>query len=438
MKGTVSQEELKERLFVLEPQQFLELYRLYEKLGSTVDVKVEMQILRRRLVRMRPRRALTFTRLLCEPFEAFLVNGQPSDPGLVSRRMCLPVARLVRRHLSAAELVRFEQRIAALKPDDGAAKVLLGRDLWEVAAKILSDLRLSRPRTPGDPQPRIGLLIGCLQIGEAMVTLSRGIPEGRVDALDEGGAKLLVRLLRTLPQDRTGHARYLMALLARRLENPASVMAILQSDAGSLPAATRQDLTRMVRGEIEAGVEAGVAKLAAGGHGAPEVVRQAERLLDRLGQISASGAVGPKMQQAGSRIASRLGGMESLSDVAALEPSRQDQIRTLLSVEQSAGLAHAETYRELESEIGNVIRLGARIDRLGVDNPLRAREVALRNQIATRQAALLSSLPQVPDEPGARASARAGLYGLVRMVEMLDGSNAAETLRCEGDRILAG
>lgn len=436
MTEAVSRVELEQRLFALEPKQFLELYRLYEKLGNRADVQVEMQILRQRLVRMRPRRALTFTRLLCEPFEDFLVNGVPSDIGLVPRRACSGISRLVRRHMTAPDLARIEKRIVTLKPDDTASRMLLGRDIWASAAGILSDLRLSRPRTPGDLRRRIGLLVGCLQIGEQMVTLSRGIPEGRVDALDQGGGKLLLKLLRNLPHDRTGHARYLMALLARRLENPASVMAFLEDESRTLPAATRQNLARLVRGEIETSVEAGVAALDAAKQDAPEIVRRAERLLDRLGQIRQSGQVGPKMVQAGTQIASTLGRMESLADVVALQKSRQDQIRTLLPVEQSAGLAHAEAYRELESEISNVIRLGDRIDRLGVDNPLRKRRADLHRQISARQSDMMASLPLVPDDLAAQASARAGLYGLVRMVEMLDGPRAAENLRRQGDQLL--
>lgn len=436
MTDAVSRAELEQRLFALEPKQFLELYRLYEKLGNRADVQVEMQILRQRLVRMRPRRALTFTRLLCDPFEDFLVNEQTSDPGLVARRACASLARLVRRHMSASELDRIDQRMAALKPDDTANRMLLGRDVWQAAARILADLNLSRPRTPADLRRRMGLLVGCLQIGEQMVSLSRGIPEGRVDALDPGGGKLLLKLLRNLPHDRTGHARYLMALLARRLENPASVMTFLEAESGALPAATRQNLVRLVRGEVETSVEAGVAALDVTRHEGPEIVRRAERLLDRLGQIRQSGEVGPKMAQAGTQIASTLGRMESLADVTALQESRQDQIRALLPVEQNAGLEHAEAYRELESEISNVIRLGDRIDRLGVDNPLRKRRADLHQQISTRQSDLMASLPLVPDEPAARASARAGLYGLVRMVEMLDGPKAAENLRRQGDQLL--
>ncbi len=339
--------------------------------------------------------------------------------------------------MTAPQMARFEQRLASLKPDDTTAKMLLGRDIWQAAAQILADMRLSRPRHPSDLRRRMGLLIGCLQIGEAMVSLSRGIPEGRVDTLDEGGSKLLLKLLRNLPHDRTGHARYMMALLARRLENPASVMTFLEGESRSLPAATRQNLARLVRGEIEDSVEAGAAALDVEKHGAPETVRRAERLLDRLGQVRDSGTVGPKMEQAGKQIANTLGGMESLADVAAMQQARKEQMQALLPVEQSAGLEHAEVYRELESDIGNVIRLGDRIDRLGVDNPLRKRRADLHRQINARQSELLASLPNVPDEPGARAAARAGLYGLVRMVEMLDGPKAAENLRRQGDRLLA-
>ena len=144
------------------------------------------------------------------------------------------------------------------------------------------------------------------------------------------------------------------------------------------------------------------------------------------------------MEQAGRRIAETLGGIEKLISVEALQPDRQEQIRHLLPVELSAGLQHADTYRALESEIDNVIRLGDQIDRLGVENPLRQRRDRLRQDLNRRRAELLQSLSAVSADPAERATARAGLYGMVRMVEMLDGPRAAENLRREGDRLLAG
>lgn len=440
MTGIVSPEELKQRLFVLQPDQFLELYRLYEKLGSKANVQPEMQILRRRLVRMRPVRALTFSRLLCQPFEEFLVNEVTGDTGLIMRRSCSAIVRLVRRKLAPDLRGRFEQRLAHLnqRPEDRAGQVLLGREIWKAAAVALAEVRCGPARSPEDLRRRFGLITGCLEIGEAMVSLSRGIPEGRVDTLDDSGRKLLVKLLRGLPHDRTGHARYLMALLTRRLENPASVIQMLAKEDRNLPGATRQNLIRVIRGEIESSIGASAAALATGETGTVESVRRAERLLDRLGQIKASGASTPGTEKAACDIADTLGGIERLISVEALQQGRQEQIQQLLPVELSAGLEHAETYRELESEIDNVIRLGDRIDRLGVDNPLRQRRERLRRDIDGRRTEMMRRLADTPADPAAQARARAGLYGLVRMVEMLDGPKAAENMRRDGDRLLAG
>ncbi len=440
MIGTVSREELEQRLFALQPDQFLELYRLYEKLGNKADVQPEMSILRRRLVRMRPMRALTFSRLLCQPFEEFLVDEVTGDAGLIMRRSCTPVARLVRRKLSPEMLQRFEQRLAHLnqRPEDRAGQILLGREIWKAAAVALKEVRCGPARAPEDLRRRLGLITGCLEIGEAMVSLSRGIPEGRVDALDHSGQKLLVKLLRGLAHDRAGHARYLMALLTRRLENPASVIAMLAKDDRNLPGATRQNLIRVIRGEIENSIGASAAELVDGKPGARESVHRAERLLDRLGQIKESGVASPATDKAARHIADSLGGIGKLVSVEDLERDRQAQIQQHLPVELSAGLEHAETYRELESEIDNVIRLGNRIDQLGIDNPLRQRRDRLRRDIEERRSELMRRLPDTPAVPEAQAIARAGLYGLVRMVEMLDGPKAAEIMRREGDRLLGG
>ena len=51
---------------------------------------------------------------------------------------------------------------------------------------------------------------------------------------------------------------------------------------------------------------------------------------------------------------------------------------------------------------------------------------------------MMRRLADTPADPAAQARARAGLYGLVRMVEMLDGPKAAENMRRDGDRLLAG
>lgn len=440
MTGTISPEELEQRLFALQPDQFLELYRLYEKLGSKANVLPEMQVLRRRLVRMRPVRALTFPRLLCQPFEEFLVNEVTGDTGLIMRRSCVSIARLVRRKLTPDLLQRFEQRLAHLnrRPEDRAGQILLGREVWNAAAAVLAEVRCGPARSPEDLRRRLGLITGCLEIGEAMVSLSRGIPEGRVDTLDDSGRKLLVKLLRGLPHDRTGHARYLMALLTRRLENPASVIQMLAKDDRNLPGATRQNLIRVIRGEIESSIGASAAALVVGEAGPQESVRQAERLLDRLGQIKKSGVATPRTDRAARDIADTLGGIERLISVEALQHDRQEQIQQLLPAELSAGLQHAETYRELENEIDNVIRLGDRIDKLGVDNPLRQRRDRLRRDIDERRTDMLRRLADTLADPAAQASARAELYGLVRMVEMLDGPKAAENMRRDGDRLLAG
>ena len=140
MTGIVSPEELEQRMFALHPDQFLELYRLYEKLGNKANVQPEMQILRRRLVRMRPVRALTFSRLLCQPFEEFLVNEVTGDNGLIMRRSCSAIARLVRRKLAPDLRRRFEQRLAHLnhRPEDRAGQILLGREIWKAAAVALA------------------------------------------------------------------------------------------------------------------------------------------------------------------------------------------------------------------------------------------------------------------------------------------------------------
>jgi len=308
MSGTVSSEELEQRLFALQPEQFLKLYRLYEQLGNKANVQPEMQILRRRLVRMRPVRALTFSRLLCQPFEDFLVDEPVADSGLILRGSCTVISRLVSIRLPADQLRRFQQRVGQLRPEDSAGRILLGREIWQAAAAVMSELDCGPARSPFDLRRRLGLVTGCLQIGEAMVTLSRGIPDGRVNMLDDSGRKLLVKLLRGLPHDRTAHARYMMALLARRLENPAGVITMLQKDNRSLPGATRQNLVRIIRAEIETSIEAEASALNPADLGPRESIRRAERLLDRLARSRRPARPGRRWSRRAAALPRRLAG----------------------------------------------------------------------------------------------------------------------------------
>ncbi|MEC9345226.1 MAG: hypothetical protein VYB54_03300 [Pseudomonadota bacterium] len=428
--------ELRERSGKLPPERFIELYRLYEKLREKRDVTPELEILRARLVQLRPSRPLTFTRLLCQPFEAFLANhvadDQPGGPAL-ARRHCRALGRLVAASLPADRRRVIDDRLRQIDPEDPAAALSVGKLLWPLAATVLRNARLAAPGGAADPRRQFDMLAGCLEIGDAMTALARGLPNGRIAAIDRSAGTLFAQLARGLPDQRFGHARYLLALLLRRVEQPARLLEMLADRRLDLSSPRRQALIRMARAEIQrTASDAGRAVLAADDPARP-VADGLHRLCGALDALSASGADVTGDLPAYAESAHRL--LTRVQAQAASMPAPDIDVRGL-PAEHAAGLALSSTYLGLEQEAGVLARLDDGFVRLGVDGLFDDDRARLRRTVSGRLERLFARSTVPARDRVDVATRRAELYGLVFLVEMLDGPAEAEKLRQRGMSLL--
>lgn len=426
--------ELESRSRHLSPERFVELYRLYEQLRQKTDVEPELRILRERLVHLRPSRPLTFARLLCQPFETFLVDTARDGTmaGLaLARRHCRAIARLVRARMAPSQRRQIDEKLRVADPDDPAAGLAAGKLLWPAAAAILRDARLRMPRGAADPRRQVDMLAGCLEIGAAMTALSRGLPTGRISGIDRSAGTLFAQLARGLSDEKFGHARYLLALLLQRLQNPAGLLDMLADRRLDLSGPRRQALIRMAGTELQRqATDAGRAAIRAAGDDSVRVDALIRRLAGAVDVLSASGVDATTEIPALAASAHDL--MQRLHEDIAQAPAARPDVRGL-PAEYTAGLALAGTYAGLEREAAAVNDLDRGFARLGVGGLFDDDRARLRRSVSGRLERFMARAPAGSGTAAASvAGARAELFGLVYLVEMLDGPAEADRVRRKG------
>lgn len=439
----VPRDELKERVSALSADKFLAVYRLYERLGQRVSVDQEMDILRQRLKRIRPRRSPTFTRLLCLPFEEFIVDGGEPGPYRIPRSHCRRLGRLVARLMDAGEVRALRSQINALRAEDTEAMRRIGETFWRRAAGLLEGARIQERKKcpPGSLRRSLPQVIDCLRVGSQLAELSLGLPKERFRHLDQRAKSMLARVLTSLPKAREPLLIYPLVLLSLRLETPPAVIPVLQDNHVALPDRTRSALLSMMSRHLERDLQMEVSlvqEMAEAPVGEdpnglierflPSILKARANLNCGIGEIPARmvletcrdvfgqkliapvpGVINAQLAalHEGMKEGGGAGHMDVAERLARLQPLAriEDQLQTLTTLEKFAGLLG------MRPELGRAIDEAGDIIHKAVDEHLTGMRAA--------------------DDGPARQRSRETILGLLRLVEVLDGPERAEELRLE-------
>ncbi len=437
--GQESVETLSKRLYQLPPDKFIELYRLYEQLGWQTQVVDEMEVLRRRLTRMRPRRGPSFTRLLCQPFEFFIGDDPDIAPFHVPRQCCRELSKLVKGLMEADELTRMQDRIKNIDPNDAQLIEQISDQLWQSVGRVLTRLKDQRRKTLSvQLRANLDLIIGCLMMGPAMRALGGGTGD-KLQDLDMRGREVLSRIVNAVPDDKSGLLRYPLIMLSRRLENPSNIVAIVQRPDIAIPASVRILLVEMMQSYLESelmSVTENTTDLISEANEKGETVhlpvlrRSIRAAADSRAAGVASNAARDLLKTISQHVSDTLiepATVRLENDLEAFFSDQQTQGGNNPFAQAGNALADAEacllSLTDLSKD-AQALSLGLEIARLS-DTWCR--------RITADAEAQLSRIQQADtaEEGIARLSK---LYGLVRLLEILDGPDRAESVRRSGEK----
>jgi hypothetical protein len=444
----VSPDVLEERVFNLSADKFLAVYRLYEKLGRKKVVDNEMQILRKRLRRLRPRRAPDFTRLLCLPFEEFI--GDSDQPGayLIPRKHCRLLGRFVAASLDSQEVENYRQLISQVPHEDVAALLRTGSGFWRKAAQAIRTAEIRhRKKKRGGLRDSLDLIAGCLDAGAQMANLTIGLPRERFRQLDGRARDLVARTIASVPETRLEELRYPMVLLALRLETPPAVIPLLQDQNIDIPDRKRVSLIRMMSRYLEMDLQAEVSVVEEIARH-PTEVKSRELLQNLLPSIQK--ALANRSAGVGSIPAQSV--LETASDVVRdkiIHPAPEaisERLHELLQTpsvadgpegDPDASLARLERMGGIEEELATLSDLMEHADSLGLRHEIRQATDAARSRIDETADSLMQSLDHA-DVGTDLDECRRNVYGMVRMIELLEGPDKADELRIRCNKVIAG
>lgn len=445
--AAVAPEQLAERVFNLSADKFLAVYRLYEQLGRQKEVEAEMQVLRNRLRRLRPRRAPTFTRLLCLPFEAFIADADSPAPYAVPRRHCRLLGRFVTRLMDAEEFEKYERSIAQLPIDDVASMLRLGGGFWRRAAQAIrsAEVRHSK-RRKGTLRDSLELIAGCLDVGAQMANLTAGLPRERFRQLDSNAKDLVGRTIRSVPEGRLDDLHYPLVLLAHRLETPPAVIPLLQDQSIDIPNGVRIKLIAMMSRYLEMDLQAEVT-----------VVEDIVEETKEEGPRALLQELLPSIQKALANRAAGVGGIpaqavmdtagEAVRDrIVAPAPDKISQkLDELLTADDGSGEPSSVSSRNemrvarlgsIEEELATLADLMEHAESLGLRREIRQATESARNRIDETADDLMHTLDGVTSQDDIDEHRR-NIYGMVRMMELLEGPDKADKLRLRCNSVIA-
>jgi len=432
----IETEALSQRLHQLSPDSFLELYRLYEKLGRETEVVAEMDVLRARLTRLRPKRAPAFTRVLCQPFESFIVGDDDYGPWQVPRSCCGALGALVQSRMGAAKYEAMAAELKNLDPEDDEAVMKSAHNLWRQASQALSSMTDQEKKVLPPPlRASLDLIKGCISVGVAMVTLANGVARQRFRHLDKRGLAHLGRIFDVLPEAQIESGLYPLVMLSRRMDNPAGILSVLNNPELPLRAPVRSQLVKMMEAYLEREFQAEAERIddliRETGKGGPKV---------ELETLHRATAMAMEQRSAGvaSVAASRLVKTISAHVLATFVDPAPDILQQNLDPffsdpgEREQGpdmeaLANAETcLLDLMSlsRDGRALAIGSHVHRITTDWSERIRQ-ALTERIAQK------NLPVTVGNQTRHELFE--FYSMLRLVEILDGPDRAEEFRRAGE-----
>lgn len=446
--GFLPTNELEERVFNLSADKFLAVYRLYEQLGRQKTVDNEMRVLRKRLRRLRPRRAPTFTRLLCLPFEEFIGDSDLPGPYLVPRKHCRLLGRFVEALLDRKDIERYRVSVASVPHDDVAALLRVGESFWRRAAQAIraADIRQRKSRK-GTLRDSLELIASCLDVGMQMSSLTTGLPRERFRQLDNRAKDLVARAIKSVPENRVEELRFPMVLLSLRLETPPAVIPLLQDQTIDISVRMRAKLIKMMSRYLEMDLQVEVS-----------VVEEIAKQADQPGPSAILQDLLPSIEKA---LANRSAGVGSIPVQSVLETaggvvrekiiepspasisSRLQELWTADGAvtagisEHDASLAHIDRMGGIEEELATLADLMEYADALGLRRDIRQATDAARTRIDETADHLMQNLGRMTSQQDLD-DCRRNVYGMVRMIELLEGPDKADQLRIRCNQVIAG
>lgn len=449
--------------------------RQLERLAATLEQDREegeyrlpheeiLELLRPWLTSARLGRFPTTQRMLCMPLEDFLSVGDPKlkMPSQIARPSLASMWHFLTEQVAqdpmaaAGEAYREAARSGERERLDAAASVL-----WQTAAEALSKPVQRMARDPAYAQKLVKMLGGTrraedlremwalFEVADEIEMLKRNLPPKPIKHLADPQVALVKRVYLEVAENKPGREPYIvLAVLARLRETP-EILKVVQSIAPRLDPATlattdlgvvadvvvrqlearSEDVERAVKEAIpDTALAECVDSFVATYNGTTRQIRPNTR--DEWGRriLKAREAVGRTVVDRVLRTAPAtvLRGIEPPAPAAAAVAPVALRID---DYPDEAALSQAEARA---AAVGRLRRHG---DALGINNAVHKAVDVLRRKLNEHGERLMKRFDQVA--PDLRDYAEAHLMATVRLTELIAGTEDADKLRKEGERMLS-
>jgi hypothetical protein len=433
-------------LLTVPEEKFVEIIELLEQVRERPEVQETFTTIRSRLVKVRPQRRLTLKRVLCDPFEDVLEAASLNDSpvGRIDRAVIDPIWAIVEAHGDRRHLSEMEVMVRRTRANDASARHALGCRLWWTASVAL---RQALTGADANPQARRSFMNGnedhvrqvrdvveFLEIGHQIMELRRRLPAKPIPALYDDDLAAIAEVIKDVAKTGTGKPYYLLLVLASRLRRPAELLArIPDMDFGrarhekpaifarlsALVVTSMEDRTNRMEGTDPQLLDPGSA------------VALAMQLVDGLESMCGlMGKVNENIYD--DRLKSVRTAVRTMVQTNVMVPAER-VILASLPPPPTAGQAVAAPDDDVQVAAEDHARALRRCDgvaaALGLEYTLSETIKSLGKGVETRVERMVGSIDRMELRPDDREALELSIVYGVRMLELVAGSNQADSVR---------
>ncbi|MBI1208880.1 MAG: hypothetical protein GC191_16540 [Azospirillum sp.] len=424
----------------LPDHKLLDVVALIDRLPDEGRPLHVLEAMRGRLTRLRPPRRLTIQRLLFLPVEDLF---DPPDAyrrkiGRLSRAVIRVCWRTLVERGDAALIESTARRLKGLETHEPAELMPVAAPLWRSAAATLADAHAiaERDRMAGvkmfgrddDLLRQVGDIAIIFGIGEPIMTAKFELPAKPIQSISAGQAEMLTRMIAQLGSSQLVLAKTFVLVLAARMARPGDLLEVLDSARFPCQVTERDTMVREVEASIianlvrEAQALRSTAKAPADPVAATETAR---RLVEGLTSLRSSmkslsePATMAHIQSARREIAGYI--MGNVIDRA------ERTMASLIGADAGSAGSSIETLSEPQLEATEALALSLR-HCAGMGEA-----VGIQREVAAKLRVVCDSLARSIDALNLTPEAQERrLYGTLRLIEMIEGPEAAEALWLKG------
>jgi hypothetical protein len=416
-------------------EKFLQVFKLLEQLGSKTDVNPALDLMRPRLAELRPVRRISLSRLFFHPVEDLLDNPD-SYRRKINRvsRATLPGAWAAVKGLLDPSLVSAaNEGLAATSPRDGAALVEVGRPLWAAGSAALVEVveraqaemkwRLELFGRDEDVLRQLGTIREVTEIGGEIEALKIQLPERPIGELAESHTDTIKAALADVGQESARRAAPLLLVLTSRMMRPGDLLKMLSEVRMGGDSSVRDEVSRDLSGYVVSNLLRQTSEIERTHEGAEpgisDLALTAERLSEGLNSVNETvqslrdAAMSDKVKTARTEI----GNFVMRSIVGDVDKNVMGLLKA-----PDGGVPNDEQLVQAENFALALRRSAKLAGFLGIQREVNAKITQLREDIGRESSTLRKRGDLNGDE------ARRQIFGRLRLIEILAGSDEAERL----------